>query len=91
MFVKSIDYPEKLIQSGFNDFGTNICFDFERYCGGCSWTEINQETGEIKFASVNGWTVVERRIKTGRNWRTTNQIIDCPLFIQTPERNVEYV
>ena len=80
MILEPIDFSEKLIQTGCNDYGTNICWDCENYCGGCSWTAVDEKTGEVKFVPVPGWKTKDIRIRTGRNWRVTTQIVDCPLF-----------
>lgn len=34
----------------------NICFDCANACGGCSWSELDAETGLPRFAPVPGWT-----------------------------------
>ena len=86
MIINPIDYSEKMIQSGCNDFGTNICWDCERACGKCPWSEVDEKTGKVKFRPVPGWRIVKQRVKTGTHWRTTEQIVECPLFIPTPDK-----
>lgn len=86
MILEPIDYSEKLIQPGFNDFGTNICWDCEKACGQCPWTAIDPETKEVQFNPVPGWKTEKKRRKTGRNWVEVEQIVECPLFERTPDR-----
>lgn len=63
----------------------NICIDCANACGGCPWSEIDQETGKPKFEPVPGWTAIPVRRRTGTDPRgkvmmDTYHIIYCPLF-----------
>lgn len=64
----------------------NICIDCERACGGCSWSEVDPETGKIRFEPVPGWTAepVHKVLGTAKGYTScvdTYRIIDCPLFL----------
>ena len=87
MVLEPIDYTEKLVQPNFHAYGTHICFDCENCYGGCPWTAVDEETGQVKFEPVPGWTVKKARVKTGRDWRVVEQIVDCPMCDPSPERN----
>lgn len=69
----------------------NICFDCEKACGGCSWSE--------SFTPVPGWTAtpVRRKVwtkidgKFQEHYCDTYSITACPLFERTePRKSVEY-
>lgn len=67
----------------------NICIDCQRACGGCSWSEINPETGKPRFQPVEGWTAEEVLLLVGSSGRNkvisqTYKITACPLFV--PDR-----
>ena len=65
----------------------NICIDCERACGGCSWSEVNPETGKIRFEPVPGWTaepVYKQMGAAGNGYKSyadTYRITACPLFL----------
>lgn len=61
---------------------TQKCEHCRKFAGGCTWTEVDLETGRVKFIPVPGWTAVEstHRVTEGR-YDTTFQIIDCPEFV----------
>ena len=65
---------------------TNICFDCQNACGGCSWTAVDPKTEKIKFEPVPGWTAKEVSLIVGcygHNKRTivnTYHITACPQF-----------
>ena len=79
---------DKIIQSNFYGYGANICFDCERCCGKCPWSEVDAETGRVKFQPVEGWVTQKRSRKVGRKWEIVEQIIECPLFVPS-ERKVK--
>lgn len=63
--------------------GANICFDCERACGGCSWTEVDPETGKLRWEPVPGWTAEPTVLKIGSNqtglrYQETYHITACP-------------
>lgn len=71
--------------------GANICFDCERACGGCSWTEVDPETGKLRWEPVPGWTAEPTVLKIGSNqtglrYQETYHITACPLFDRSPKR-----
>lgn len=71
---------------------TNICFDCARACGGCPWSEIDPETGKVRFEPVPGWTATPTTIK---NWHSsdgstvaeTYHITACPLFTKDSRKS----
>jgi hypothetical protein len=65
----------------------NICVDCKNAYGGCSWSEINPETGRVRFQPVPGWTAVKScigREKAHGKIRVieTYQISACPEFVR---------
>jgi hypothetical protein len=61
---------------------TNICFDCDRACGGCSWSR--------NFEPVPGWTAQKVSLNMGNSARRkqrytiTYSITACPLFTPDP-------
>ena len=65
---------------------TNICFDCQRACGGCSWSELDPETDKPRFEPVPGWTAEKTKLNRGepngsRPFMETYHITACPLFV----------
>lgn len=64
----------------------NICIDCKKACGGCSWSEVDRATGEIRFEPVPGWTAKKVQLRNGSNrdgsghYVYTYSIKACPLF-----------
>lgn len=57
----------------------NICFDCERACGGCSWSQ--------DFTPVPGWTATPvYREAAHEGYQETYQITACPLFERSAPR-----
>lgn len=75
-----MDYVDMTIQTGFFDYGVNICFDCKKSLGQCPWSAIDENTGRVKFEPVPGWKTVKRSRREGRKWNIVEQIIYCPLF-----------
>lgn len=73
--------------------GANICFDCEKSCGNCSWSEIDPETKKPRFEPVPGWTAERVKLSNYIGYRNvpvvTYHITACPLFEPTPPRKVE--
>lgn len=70
---------------------TNICFDCQKACGGCSWSEINPDTGKPRFQPVEGWTAERVLINIGneggaRRLSETYHIMKCPEFVPDEQR-----
>lgn len=70
---------------------TNICFDCQNACGGCSWSEINPETKKPRFEPVPGWTAQEVILNVGRSRSGyglvhTYHITACPQFVPDEKR-----
>lgn len=71
---------------GHNAGNTNICFDCQNACGGCSWTEINPDTKRPRFEPVPGWTAKQVLLNIGRSPAgivvvETYHVTKCPQFI----------
>ena len=74
-----------------NESKTNICFDCQKACGGCSWSEIDPATKKPRFEPVPGWTANKVMLKLGTAhsksvWAETYHITACPEFV--PDRRV---
>lgn len=74
---------------------TNICFDCKKACGGCSWSELNPDTGKPRFEPVPGWTAEKTVLRTGTDMHgvqkiETYAISACPLFEEDEPRKVDY-
>jgi hypothetical protein len=83
------NFEDELIQSEFYEHGANICFDCDRSVGKCPWSEVDPETGKVKFEPVPGWKTKKKSRKIGRKWEVVEQIIECPLFLPTEQRGVD--
>lgn len=64
----------------------NICFDCDKACGGCSWTEIDPITERPRFEPVPGWTAEKTMLNVGssgnrRRFLKTYHITACPEFV----------
>jgi hypothetical protein len=79
-------FVDKEIQPRFYHHGANLCFDCENYCGKCSWTETDPATGKTKFQPVEGWVTRKLSRRENRKWIVVEQIVECPLFIPTPDK-----
>lgn len=76
--------------------GSNICFNCQKACGGCSWTEINPETNKPRFEPVPGWTAKPVLLNVGRGTKKggiidkclqeTYHITACPEFVPDAPR-----
>lgn len=65
---------------------TNICFNCQKACGKCSWTEVDPETNKIRFEPVPGWTAKPVALKMGFDGHSdriteTYHITACPEFV----------
>lgn len=72
-------------------YGTNICARCQKACGGCSWSELDPNTGKPKFKPVNGWTAEEVPLNLGyasrgRRVINTYHITACPEFVKDEKR-----
>ena len=80
----------KIIKSKQNK--ANICIDCKKACGDCSWSEVNPDTGKVRFEPVPGWTAEEVPfVLTGGNGyrkiETTYKITACPEFEPDERKN----
>ena len=74
---------KKLKESGYK---TNICFDCKKALGLCSWSEVDCETGVIRYQPPEGAVYEEIPYKLWRETTTTMYITRCPLF--EPDRGI---
>lgn len=70
---------------------SNICFDCKRACGGCSWSEVDDKTGKVKFEPVPGWIAEPTKLYLGeahgvRKYGDTYKVMACPLFEEDRRR-----
>lgn len=70
---------------------TNICFDCQKACGGCSWSALDFVTLKPKFEPIPGWTATKVTLKTGHPgkpyaYTTTYHITQCPEFVPDVKR-----
>lgn len=76
---------------GYTGRSTNICFDCQNACGGCSWSEIDPDTKRPRFEPVPGWTAKKvvlncGTFKGGKVLVETYHITKCPQFIPDVKR-----
>lgn len=62
----------------------NICFDCEKACGRCSWSEYDASINGTRFQLPKGAVVTPVYDKRGNFY--TYHITECPLFEETPPR-----
>lgn len=77
---------QKKGRGGFTGKTTNICFDCQNACGGCSWTEIDPGTNKPRFEPVPGWTAKLVLLNIGAmrdraRLIETYHVTKCPQFI----------
>lgn len=70
---------------------TNICFDCQKACGDCSWSEIDPATKHPRFEPVPGWTAEKVKYQTqsingGSKFCDTYHVIACPEFVRDEPR-----
>lgn len=70
---------------------TNICFDCQKACGGCSWSAIDPVTLKPMFEPVPGWTAEKVVLQTGHSgtkayFVKTYHITGCPEFVPDVKR-----
>lgn len=62
----------------------NICFDCKKSVGGCSWSEVDQNTKQIRFELPDGCRIekCKRRVWNGHKivYADSFKIVYCPLF-----------
>ena len=59
----------------------NICFDCQRACGDCSWSEYDLDREVARLKPVEGWTA---KLVMYQNCGYTYEVTECPLFV--PDR-----
>lgn len=65
----------------------NICVECKNALGGCSWSEIDSDTGKIRFEPIPGWTaekscIVDCVVHGKRRVVETYHITACPQFVR---------
>lgn len=69
----------------------NICFRCQNACGGCSWSEVDPETGRPRFEPVPGWTAVPsghyKTVRGKRKFIESHRITACPEFVPDEPRD----
>lgn len=64
----------------------NICFDCQRACGDCSWSEYDLDRGVALLKPVEGWTA---ELVKYQHLGYTYSVTACPLFIPDEPRSVK--
>ena len=49
-----------------------LCWDCERACGQCSWSERDPETDQIRYEPVPGWTAVPTVLPSNNTFNRDN-------------------
>ena len=66
---------------------SNICCECKKACGGCSWSEWDENTSTVRFEPVPGWEAKVVKLNLGDNKIVdTYSITACPLFEQEEKR-----
>ena len=69
-----------------------LCWKCSKAYGDCEWTEIDPETGRVRFDDVPGWTVERKCVKTKNHGKTVSYdrttVIKCPKF--EPDRTIKW-
>ena len=69
-----------------------LCWDCERACGGCSWTEWDRDTDQIRYEPVPGWTAIPTVLPSNNTFSQDHpsnrsyKVIACPLYVKTLPR-----
>ena len=76
------------------DSKSNICFDCKKACGDCSWSEVDPDTGKVRFEPVPGWTAEKTYMLicprgNEKKWIPTFRITACPEFDRDDERKTD--
>lgn len=74
---------------------TNICFNCQNACGGCSWSELDPDTRKPRFEPVPGWTAkpVLLHVATSKKKPIiieTYRVTACPQFIPDAARKANF-
>lgn len=69
----------------------NICFDCQKACSGCSWSELDYNTGKPRFEPIPGWKAEKVPYCSGWNayggkYEDTYHITACPEFVRDEPR-----
>ena len=64
----------------------NICFDCQRACGDCSWSEYDLDRKTARLKPVEGWTA---KLVKYQDSGYTYEITECPLFIPDKPKDIK--
>lgn len=59
---------------------TNICFDGQRACGGCSWSACDPVTEKPLFRPVPGWTAEPSMLYPAGGGEKNERGLDLPRY-----------
>ena len=66
-----------------------LCETCQKAYGDCSWTEVEPNTGRVKFVPVKGWDAVPTvKMSMGRR-QESYEIRSCPEYVPDPPRRVK--
>lgn len=61
------------------------CWTCQKCFGGCSWTDRDPETGQLKFKPVEGWDAIPRIYGERKAYNVkaieSYEIISCPEYV----------
>lgn len=82
---------KKHLTSSHKSGRSNICFNCQKACGGCSWSAIDPNTGKPGFKPIPGWTAEPVVLNVGHcvnkgTYVQTYHITACPEFVPDAER-----
>ena len=72
----------------------NICFDCQKACGDCSWSELDPATKKPRFEPIPGWTAEKVMLNVGTHGVHKKAIVEtyhitaCPEFAPDEPRSV---
>ena len=68
---------------------TQLCETCQKAYGDCSWTEVDPDTGKVKFVPVKGWDAVPivRMLKGEK--QESYEIRSCPEYVPDPPRKAK--
>lgn len=81
-------FPRKKLEDYLVPIRTSLCFNCQRACGGCSWSEVDAVTNKIRFEPVAGWTAEKRTMYFEGAMQSceTYYVTACPKYIPDKPR-----
>ena len=64
------------------------CWTCALACGGCPWTELDKDSGQVRFEPVPGWDAEEVVMDSNGVTIHTYRIFSCPMKVDEPPRKV---